>query len=105
MPCVAIVADSTWAAFEARKKLRVDWDESAASKDSWSAISKRAAELATRAGETTTINVGSTADALASAAKTVEGFYTYPFVSHSPLEPQRISRRSESAFSSFHRHR
>ena len=45
MAGVAIVADSTWAAFEARKKLRVEWDESAASKDSWSAITKRAAEL------------------------------------------------------------
>ena len=92
MAGVAIVADSTWAAFEARKKLRVEWDESAASKDSWSAITKRAAELGKQpAGETTTISVGATADALKGAAKTVEGFYTYPFVSHSPLEPQNCT--------------
>jgi isoquinoline 1-oxidoreductase beta subunit len=92
MPGVAIIADSTWAAFEARKKLRVEWDESAASKDSWSAIVKRAAELAKLpAGETTTLSTGATADALKSAAKTVEGFYTYPFVSHSPLEPQNCT--------------
>ena len=45
MPGVAIVADTTWAAFEARKQLRVDWDESAASKDSWSALAARAAQL------------------------------------------------------------
>ena len=45
MAGVAIVADSTWAAFEARKQLRVEWDESAASNDSWSALVKRAAEL------------------------------------------------------------
>jgi isoquinoline 1-oxidoreductase subunit beta len=92
MAGVAIVADSTWAAFEARKKLRVEWDESTASKDSWSAITKRAAELGKQpVGETTTISVGTTADALKSAAKTVEGFYTYPFVSHSPLEPQNCT--------------
>ncbi|HEY6124010.1 MAG TPA: molybdopterin cofactor-binding domain-containing protein [Steroidobacteraceae bacterium] len=92
MPGVAIVADSTWAAFEARKQLRVDWDESAASKDSWSAITKRAAELGKQAaGETTTLSVGATGDALKGAAKSVEGFYTYPFVSHAPLEPQNCT--------------
>jgi isoquinoline 1-oxidoreductase beta subunit len=92
MPGVAIVADSTWAAFEARKQLRVEWDESAASKDSWSGLAKRAAELAKQpAGETTTISVGVTADALKGAAKTVDGFYTYPFVSHAPLEPQNCT--------------
>jgi isoquinoline 1-oxidoreductase beta subunit len=37
------------------------------------------------------VNTGSAADALKGAAKTVEGFYTYPFVSHSPLEPQNCT--------------
>jgi isoquinoline 1-oxidoreductase beta subunit len=92
MPGVAIIADSTWAAFEARRQLRVDWDESTASKDSWSAITKRAAELGKQpSGETTTLSVGAPADALKSAARTVEGFYTYPFVSHAPLEPQNCT--------------
>ena len=35
MPGVAIVAKSTYAAFAARRKLKVTWDESSASKDSW----------------------------------------------------------------------
>ncbi|HEU5134070.1 MAG TPA: molybdopterin cofactor-binding domain-containing protein [Steroidobacteraceae bacterium] len=92
MAGVAIVADSTWAAFEARKQLRVEWDESSASKDSWTALTKRAAELSKQpAGETTTLSVGAVADALKGAAKTVEGFYTYPFVSHAPLEPQNCT--------------
>jgi isoquinoline 1-oxidoreductase beta subunit len=92
MPGVAIIADTTWAAFEARKQLKVDWDESAASKDSWSGIVKRAGELAKLpSGETTTVSTGAIADALKGAAKTVEAFYTYPFVSHSPLEPQNCT--------------
>jgi isoquinoline 1-oxidoreductase beta subunit len=92
MPGVAVIADSTWAAFEAREKLRVEWDESTASKDSWNALAKRATELGKQpTGETMTISVGATADALKGAAKTVEGFYTYPFVSHSPLEPQNCT--------------
>ena len=36
MPGVAILANSTWAAISARRKLKVTWDESTASKDSWS---------------------------------------------------------------------
>jgi isoquinoline 1-oxidoreductase beta subunit len=92
MPGVAIVADTTWAAFEARKKLKVDWDESAASKDSWSELVKRAAELGKQpTGAQTLGNVGSVDEALKGAAKTVAGFYTYPFVSHAPLEPQNCT--------------
>jgi isoquinoline 1-oxidoreductase beta subunit len=92
MPGVAIIADTTWAAFQARKQLRVDWDESAASKDSWKDIVEHAALLGKQpAGEKTTLAVGNTAAALGSAAKSVEAFYTYPFVSHSPLEPQNCT--------------
>ena len=39
MPGVAIIGDSTWATQQARASLRVDWDESEASKDSWSRLS------------------------------------------------------------------
>ena len=38
MPGVAIVANNTWAAFSAKKKLKVTWDETNASKDSWKAL-------------------------------------------------------------------
>ncbi len=92
MPGVAIVADTTWAAFEARKKLRVEWDEATASKDSWSELVKRAAALGKLpVGEKTLINTGSVEEALKNAARTVEAYYTYPFVSHAPLEPQNCT--------------
>ena len=92
MPGVAIVADTTWAAFEARKKLRVEWDETTASKDSWSELVKRAAALGKQpVGEKTLISTGSVEEALKNAARTVEAYYTYPFVSHAPLEPQNCT--------------
>ena len=92
MPGVAIIADTTWAAFEARRQLKVEWDESAASKDSWSELSKRAAELGKQPiGAQTLANTGSFDEALKGAAKTVTGYYTYPFVSHAPLEPQNCT--------------
>jgi len=85
MPGIAIVADSTWAAFE-------EWDESGASRDSWSELSRRAAELGRQPiGAQTVANVGAVDEALKGAAKTVSGFYTYPFVSHAPLEPQNCT--------------
>ena len=102
MPGVAIIADTTWQAFEARKQLRVDWDESAASKDSWTELSKRAAELSKLpTGTTTLANVGAIDDALKGAAKTVSAFYTYPFVSHAPLEPQNCTAWSHDGIVEF----
>lgn len=102
MPGVAIVADTTWAAFEARRQLRVEWDESAASKDSWTELSKRAAELAKLpTGTTTVANVGSVDEALKGATRTVSGFYTYPFVSHAPLEPQNCTAWSHDGILEF----
>jgi isoquinoline 1-oxidoreductase beta subunit len=102
MPGVAIVADNTWAAFEAQKMLRVDWDESSASKDSWSALVRQAAEAAkSPAGGKMIANVGSVEEALQGAAKTVSAYYTYPFVSHAPLEPQNCTAWSHDGIVEF----
>ena len=102
MPGVAIVADTTWSAMQARRALRVEWDESQASQDSWSAFARRAAELAKLpAGESTLQNTGAVDTALAGAAKTVSGFYTYPFVAHAPLEPQNCTAWSHDGIIEF----
>jgi isoquinoline 1-oxidoreductase beta subunit len=91
MPGVAIVATSTWAAFSARKKLRIRWDESKASKDSWKQSMARAAEVASQAPATLVSHRGNPDRAFENAAKTVEGLYTYPFVAHAPMEPQNTT--------------
>jgi isoquinoline 1-oxidoreductase beta subunit len=92
MPGVAIIADTTWAAFRAREQLKVDWDDSTASKDSWTDLVKRAAELGKLPiGENSLANIGAVDDSLKAAAKTVSAYYTYPFVSHAPLEPQNCT--------------
>ncbi len=91
MPGVAIVADSTWAAFSARRHLQVEWDESAASKDSWSAASAKARELASQAGAQDIVKKGDVDQAFKGAAKKVEAFYSYPFLPHAPMEPQNCT--------------
>jgi isoquinoline 1-oxidoreductase beta subunit len=102
MPGVAIVADSTWAAFEAKKALRVDWDESTASKDSWRDFTERAKALAAKpAGDKVLGTTGDPEAALAGAAKRVDAMYTYPFVSHAPLEPQNCTAWSHDGILEF----
>jgi isoquinoline 1-oxidoreductase beta subunit len=102
MPGIAIVADSTWAAFEAKKALRVDWDESTASKDSWRGFTERAKALAAKpAGDKVLGTTGDPDAALAGAAKRVEALYTYPFVSHAPLEPQNCTAWSHDGILEF----
>jgi isoquinoline 1-oxidoreductase beta subunit len=91
MPGVAIVATSTWAAFSARRKLRVRWDESKASKDSWKQSVARATEVASQSPAATVSRRGDVDRAFQKAAKTVEGFYGYPFVAHAPMEPQNTT--------------
>ncbi|WP_339672385.1 molybdopterin cofactor-binding domain-containing protein [Dasania marina] len=88
---VAIVADSTWAAFAARKKLQVSWDESKAAKDDWQQLRQRAQGLSEKVGDSLLTQQGDVAASFKKADKTVAGFYTYPFLAHAPLEPQNCS--------------
>lgn len=91
MPGVAIVADSTWASFSARKQLKVVWDEGKVVNESWDDFSAKAVAASKQAG---TINLRKDGDvnaALASAAKTVEASYSYPFISHASIEPQNCT--------------
>lgn len=85
---VAVIADSTWAAFAARNALKVQWDRSKASTDSWSQAGRQARELAKTQGSQVLRSDGDVKAAFASAQRTVEGFYSYPFLSHATLEPQ-----------------
>jgi isoquinoline 1-oxidoreductase subunit beta len=91
LPGVAVIATSTWAAIAAKRALRVDWDESSASQDSWSEAVKQAQRLSREQGSETVADSGSVSDAFAAGARTAEGFYTYPFLSHAPLEPQNCT--------------
>lgn len=90
MPGVAIIANSTWAAFSAKRALKITWDETAASKDSWSDWIAQAQELSKKEGSTSLLSTGDFNKAAADA-KLVEGFYRYPFVAHAPLEPQNCT--------------
>ena len=92
VPGVAIVGDSTWAVFSARNELQVKWDEGRMPDSSWDDFTRQAGELSRAAlgspGVAEARRDGDIDQAFASAAHVVESAYSYPFISHTNLEPQ-----------------
>ena len=85
---IAIVADHWWAAQSARKKLQVTWDEGPRANGSSTAFAANADAMSKAAGMRTIRKDGDPDAAMSSAVKVVEAAYSYPFISHAPLEPQ-----------------
>jgi isoquinoline 1-oxidoreductase beta subunit len=91
MPGVAIVADSTWQAFSARRQLKVTWDEGPVADESWDGYVAQAQALSKKPGATTLRKDGDVDKALEGAARKVEAAYSYPFISHASIEPQNAT--------------
>ena len=91
MPGVAIVADSTWAAFSARRQLEVRWVDGPLAGESWADHVARARAVARTPGASVLRRDGQVEAALAAAPVKVEAAYTYPFISHASMEPQNAT--------------
>ncbi len=90
MPGVAVVADSTWAAFKGRDALIVQWDDGPYAAESNASITEQFTKLIA-APPATLHSSGRVDDALASATVTVDNTYSFPFVSHATLEPHNCT--------------
>ena len=88
---VAIVGDSWWQVQTARKKLNVVWDEGATASQSSAGFEAKSVELSKQPAQRSLRKDGDFDATMKSAAKTVEGAYFYPFISHAPLEPQNTT--------------
>jgi isoquinoline 1-oxidoreductase beta subunit len=100
VPGVAIVADSTWAAFSARRELKVQWSDGAFPESSWDDFGHQAGELSKAAPGSGRVTEGrrdgDVEGAFAGAAHVIEAQYSYPFISHTNLEPQNCLAHVEA---------
>jgi isoquinoline 1-oxidoreductase beta subunit len=88
---VAIVASNWWAASQARKQLAVTWDEGPTAAQSSKGFADGAAKIAQGKPASILRRDGDVAGAMKGASRVVEAAYSYPFLSHIPLEPQNCT--------------
>ncbi|HTA43143.1 MAG TPA: molybdopterin cofactor-binding domain-containing protein [Bryobacteraceae bacterium] len=88
---IAIVADTWWQAQSARKKLQVTWNEGSRANMSSVQFALNADKMSKEPPQRNLRNDGDVDAAFKSAAKVVEGAYSYPFISHADLEPQNCT--------------
>jgi isoquinoline 1-oxidoreductase beta subunit len=83
---VAVIASSTWAAIEGRKKLEITW--SLSPNDSFESASyRKELEASVRAVGNTVRDLGDAAAALNGAPKKIEAEYFAPNLAHASMEP------------------
>jgi isoquinoline 1-oxidoreductase beta subunit len=92
---VAIVSDSWWMANNARKSLKIVWDNGPVAVESSDGFLSQARTQAAAGasqppagGARGAAAVGNVDTAFQSAAKVIEAEYFFPLLSHAPLEPQ-----------------
>jgi isoquinoline 1-oxidoreductase beta subunit len=88
---VAIVGEHWWAAETARRALRVSWDEGPTAEQSSDDFERQAHELSQQSPSLTLRSDGDVVNAMEGAPTVVEASYSYPFLSHAPLEPQNCT--------------
>jgi len=88
---VAVVADSTWSAIQARNALKITWDKGPHSDESTASLSKRLHDGATADPALIAVNEGDAIRALQESTRKIEAFYELPFQAHATMEPMNTT--------------
>ncbi len=83
---VAVIANNTWTAMQARKKLKIEWDFGPNAAYESEAYKKALLDTARKPGNVVR-NVGDVDKAFAGASKIHEAEYYVPLLAHAPMEP------------------
>jgi len=87
---VCVVAESTWAALEARNALKVEWDLGPNANESDAQIESTLASLTGSKGKVVR-GEGDADAAIDAAAKRVDAMYELPLLAHAAMEPQNCT--------------
>jgi isoquinoline 1-oxidoreductase subunit beta len=83
---VAVIADNTWAAFQGRQKLKVEWDNGSHVGYNSEEFRKTATATARKPGQVIR-NVGDVDAAFRNGGTVLEAEYYTPHLAHAPMEP------------------
>src|SRR6266850_2383061 len=83
---VAVLADTTWAAMQARKALEVEWNEVEHAQETTASLREKFVKLVSSEG-TLLRSDGDFEKAHAGAPKKLEAIYEVPFLAHATMEP------------------
>ncbi|MBV9341439.1 MAG: xanthine dehydrogenase family protein molybdopterin-binding subunit [Acidobacteria bacterium] len=87
---IAVVADSTWQAMQARRALEINWDHGLAISESSETLSDMLKRAASKPGKRLR-NDGDVDAALSATTKHIEAVYELPFQAHATMEPMNIT--------------
>jgi isoquinoline 1-oxidoreductase subunit beta len=90
-PGVAVVADSTWAAIEARKALTTLWDKGRGGDESTASLRERLQQGLSAPPIFVAVNQGDSQKAIEGAARRIEAIYELPFQAHATMEPMNTT--------------
>lgn len=87
---IAIVADSSWNAIQARKQLRIRWNKG--SRNENTGLLRQSLEHAIKGDPTyVAVDRGNAMDVLSKATKKLEAIYESPFQAHATMEPMNTT--------------
>ena len=93
---VAVVAQDMWSALQARDTVTVEWDFSAAETRGSEEIMTSYKAMSTQTPTAMAVSNGDVEGALASAEKTLEATYEFPFLAHAAMEPlNAVARKND----------
>jgi isoquinoline 1-oxidoreductase beta subunit len=88
---VAVIADAPYRAMRALAKIAIEWDHGAAAALSSETINRDLKAALDDKDGTVHFHTGQMADALKSAAKTIDAEYRVPFLAHATMEPMNCT--------------
>ncbi|HET7206068.1 MAG TPA: xanthine dehydrogenase family protein molybdopterin-binding subunit [Terriglobales bacterium] len=88
---VVVVADSTWAAMQGRRALKISWDKGPNADESTESLRKALEQQAAATPSFVAVNQGDALKALQGNSKKIEAVYEAPFQAHATMEPMNTT--------------